>query len=54
LFAGDPFITDEMRQKISGQGSFSSILTLKRGSDGVWRGMRNIQVERCSKNCTGR
>jgi protocatechuate 3,4-dioxygenase beta subunit len=54
LFAGDPFITEEMRQKVSGQGSFSSILTLKRGSDGVWRGVRNIQVERCSKNCTGR
>jgi protocatechuate 3,4-dioxygenase beta subunit len=52
LFEGDPFITEEMRQK-SGKGNFSSILKLTRGSDGVWRGVRDITLERCSKNCTG-
>lgn len=54
LFEDDPFITDEMRQKFSGKGTFSSILTLTRGSDGVLRGVRDIKVERCSQNCTGR
>jgi len=53
LFEGDPFITDEMRQKLPGKGSFSSILKLTRNSDGVFRGVRDIIVERCSKNCTG-
>jgi protocatechuate 3,4-dioxygenase, beta subunit len=52
-FNDDPFVTDEMRRKFGAQGSFSSILTLKRESDGVWRGVRDIKVERCSRNCTG-
>jgi protocatechuate 3,4-dioxygenase beta subunit len=54
LFEGDPFITEEMRQKFAGKGSFSSILKLTRGGDGIWRGVRDIVVERCSRNCTGR
>ena len=54
LFEGDPYITEEMRQKCGGKGNFSSILKLTRGSDGVLRGVRDITVERCSKNCTGR
>jgi|SRR5882672_8730234 len=53
LFEGDPFITEEMRRK-AGNGNFSSILKLSRGSDGVLRGVRDITIERCSKNCTGR
>lgn len=53
LFEGDPFITEEMRQR-AGKGSFLSILKLTRGGDGVWRGMRDIIIERCSKNCSGR
>jgi hypothetical protein len=52
LFEGDPFIKDEVRQK-AGLGSFSSILKLTRGSVGVLRGVRDIIIERCSKNCTG-
>ena len=52
LFEGDPFITGEMRQKLVGTGTFSSILQLTRGSDGVLRGFRDIKIERCSKNCT--
>jgi protocatechuate 3,4-dioxygenase beta subunit len=54
LFAGDPFITDEMRQKFGGKGNFSSILNLSRDSDGVLRGVRDIRIERCSRNCSGR
>lgn len=54
LFAGDPFITEEARQKLAGfKGNFSPILNLTRGADGVLRGVRDIIVERCSKNCTG-
>ena len=52
-FDDDPFVTAEMRSK-AGQGSFSSILTLKREADGVLLGVRDIKVERCSRNCTGR
>jgi protocatechuate 3,4-dioxygenase beta subunit len=54
LFADDPFITDEQRKKDAVLGSFASILTLERGADGILRGSRNIRVERCSNNCTGR
>ena len=52
-FSDDPFVTEQMRAS-AGAGSFSSILTLKRGADGVLRGVRDIKVERCSRNCTGR
>jgi protocatechuate 3,4-dioxygenase beta subunit len=51
-FTDDPFVTDEMRGK-SGKGNLSSILTLTRGKDGIWRGVRDITIERCSRNCTG-
>ena len=53
LFADDPFVKDETRQRFAGQGSFSPILTLTRGTDGILRGIRNIKIERCSRNCTG-
>jgi protocatechuate 3,4-dioxygenase beta subunit len=53
LFEGDPFITAEMRQKLSGKGNLSSILKLTRSDDGVLRGVRDIIVEQCSKNCSG-
>jgi len=52
-FNDDPFITDDMRQRFGKSGSFSSILTLKRESGGVWRGVRDIKIEKCSRNCTG-
>ena len=54
LFEGDPFISAADRQKFGGKGSFSSILTLQRGSDGVLRAVRDIKVERCTNNCTRR
>ena len=53
LFADDPFLTDEVRQKSSGQASFSPLLSLTRGPDGILRAVRDIKIERCSRNCTG-
>ena len=52
-FEGDPFITEDMRRKLTGQGTFFPIIKLTRGEDGVLRGMRDIKIERCSNNCTG-
>ena len=52
-FDDDPFINSDMRGKVAGMGNFSSILTLTRGADRVLRGLRDIKIERCSKNCTG-
>jgi protocatechuate 3,4-dioxygenase beta subunit len=54
LFADDPFIKDDDKRKASGQGTFSHILNLTRGSDGILRAVRDIKIERCTKNCTGR
>lgn len=51
-FADDPFVTEDMRNN-SPKGNLASILTLSRGADGVWRGVRDIKIERCSRNCTG-
>jgi protocatechuate 3,4-dioxygenase beta subunit len=53
-FSDDPFVTEDMRQKFAGKGKLSSILTLTRDRDGLLRGVRDIVVERCSRNCTGR
>lgn len=54
LFADDPFVKDEDKQKAGGQGKFSPILSLTRGSDGILRAVRDIKIERCTRNCTGR
>ena len=53
-FADDPFISDEDKRKASGEGPFSPILNPTRGADGVLRAVRNIRIERCTRNCTGR
>lgn len=53
LFADDPFVKDDQRRTLGGKGTFSSVLTLTRGSDGVLRGVRDIKIERCTNNCTG-
>ena len=53
-FDDDPFVTNDMRAKVAGMGNLSSILTLTRGADGVLRGVRDIKIERCARNCTGR
>ena len=52
VFEGDPFITEEARKKMyRGEGTFASVLKLTRGSDGVLRGIRDIQIEKCTNNC---
>jgi len=53
-FFDDPFVTDDMRKQLGGEGNQSSVLALTRDREGVWRGVRDIVVERCSRNCTGR
>jgi protocatechuate 3,4-dioxygenase beta subunit len=53
-FDDDRFISDEDKRKAAAKGSFSPILKLTRGSDGILRGVRDIQIERCSRNCTGK
>jgi|GEM_PF-749137 len=53
-FADDPFVTSEMKAKDEVKGNRSSIVTLTRGADGVLHGVRDIVIERCAKNCTGR
>jgi protocatechuate 3,4-dioxygenase beta subunit len=44
-FDDDPFVTQDMRGK-AGIGNWLSILKLTRGADGIWRGIRDIKVER--------
>lgn len=52
-FDDDPLINEADRRKSAG-GSFSSILKTTKGADGVLRAVRDIKIERCSRNCTGR
>ena len=54
LFDDDPFVESDVRNRLGNKGSFSSVLKLTKGSDGILRGVRDIVIERCSKNCTGR
>ena len=44
-FAGDPLLKQPDVARYSGLGSFSPIVTLKRGSDGVWHGLRDIRLD---------
>lgn len=53
LFDDDRFIKEEQRSRNATLGSFSPILKLQRGADGVLRGARDIRIERCTNNCTG-
>jgi len=53
-FTDDRFISDEEKRRASGQGPFSPILSPTRGVDGILRAVRDIRIERCTRNCTGR
>lgn len=53
-FSDDPFIGDEEKRRVSGQGKFSPILSPTRGADGILRAVRDIRIERCTRNCTGK
>lgn len=44
-FEGDPYITAGMRSKLHGTGTFLPIVTLRKDSDGVWRGIRDFKLE---------
>ncbi len=44
LFEGDKFITAKERDEAGNKGGFNPILTLEKGSDGILRGVRNIQL----------
>ena len=45
-FDDDRFISDEKKRKAAEQGSFSPILKLTRGSDGILRAVRDIKLSR--------
>ena len=53
-FEDDPFIPADQRQKLTGKGTFGSLLVPQRGTDGMLRATRDIKIERCTNNCTGR
>lgn len=44
-FDDDRFISDEEKRKASAQGSFSPVLKLTRGSDGILHGVRDIKLK---------
>ncbi len=46
LFDDDGFVKDDEKRKAAGQGSFSPVLKLTRGSDGILRGLRDIKLEK--------
>jgi len=51
----DPLVTNEMRQRTSNlTGTFNPIIKTTKGSDGILRATRDIKIERCTNNCTGR
>jgi len=45
-FDDDPLITDEMRARHAGLGTFSPIVTVKRGPDGLFTCVRDIKLEK--------
>lgn len=45
LFDGDPFLKKEDYQKFAGKGTFSSIMKVDKGNEGVLRCVRNIKVD---------
>jgi protocatechuate 3,4-dioxygenase beta subunit len=53
-FTDDPYLSADDRTRAAGNGSFSPILKLERGNDGILRAVRDIKIERCTNNCTGR
>lgn len=45
-FDDDPLVTAEMRARYAGLGTFSPIVTAKRGGDGVYACVRDIRLEK--------
>jgi protocatechuate 3,4-dioxygenase beta subunit len=46
LFEGDPYLTGRERARAEGQGRFSPIVSIEKCQDGVWRGTRDLRLER--------
>ncbi|MEY2505803.1 MAG: protocatechuate 3,4-dioxygenase, beta subunit [Verrucomicrobiota bacterium] len=44
-FADDPRINDEEKAKMEREGEHPVVVEVKRGSDGVWRGQRDIVIK---------
>ena len=44
-FAGDALIKYADIERSRSMGTFSPIVTLTRGADGVWRGVRDIRLD---------
>jgi protocatechuate 3,4-dioxygenase beta subunit len=44
-FAGDPLLKPADLARFANLGTFSPIVTLTRGPDGVWHGRRNIRLD---------
>ena len=45
LFDDDRFVSDEQKRTAASHGSFSPVLKLTRGSDGILRGVRDIKLK---------
>ena len=45
-FDDDPLITDDLRARYTGLGSFAPIVAVKRGADGVFSFVRDIKLEK--------
>ena len=45
-FDDDPLVTDAMRARYAGLGTFSPIVTVKRGTDGVFACVRDIRLDK--------
>lgn len=46
IFDDDPLITPDIRSQFAGRGSFSPLMAVKRGDDGILRCVRDIRLER--------
>ena len=46
LFADDPLLTERHRTGLSGRGGFDPIVRLTRDGEGLWRGTRDMRLER--------
>ncbi|HEV7646249.1 MAG TPA: hypothetical protein VGO50_20105 [Pyrinomonadaceae bacterium] len=44
LFADDKFVNAETRRELTGRGGFDPILKMEKGSNGIWRGVRDIMI----------
>ncbi len=46
MFEGDPYLSDRARANAAKDGTFATVRPLTRDKNGVWRGVRDIKLER--------